>query len=131
MSEPVGYRLVDDQGNIVSSWGGIWGRCPGMPNPIQLPNGDQVHSPALDEDYAGCKLVGWYLSEEEETAAAWSALRSARDRLLTASDWVRLRALDTGTSVPDEWAAYRQALRDLPEITDDPRTAEWPDPPAE
>lgn len=50
-------------------------------------------------------------------------LRSTRHRLLAASDW---------TQVPDApvdreaWAAYRQALRDLPANTTDPRNPDWP-----
>jgi hypothetical protein len=53
-------------------------------------------------------------------------LRSTRHRLLAASDW---------TQVPDApvdqaaWAEYRQALRDLPANTDDPRNVVWPEQP--
>lgn len=59
--------------------------------------------------------------------AAWVALRMARGSLLSACDW---------TQVPDApvdhaaWAAYRQALRDLPANTTDPRHPVWPTPPA-
>lgn len=58
---------------------------------------------------------------------SWSLLRKERDRRLAASDW---------TQVPDApvdqaaWAAYRQALRDLPANTTDPRNPAWPTPPA-
>lgn len=58
---------------------------------------------------------------------AYSDLRSKRDQRLADSDW---------TQIPDApvdakaWAAYRQALRDLPATIKDP-TAEidWPTPP--
>ena len=59
----------------------------------------------------------------ERTAEAWRALRSERDAYLKESDW---------TQVPDTpvdsaaWAEYRQALRDLPSTTDDPRNPTWP-----
>ena len=62
------------------------------------------------------------LSDEEEPRL-WPNLRAERDRLLAASDW---------TQVPDApvdraaWAEYRQALRDLPANTTDPRNPDWP-----
>lgn len=65
--------------------------------------------------------------DEREVALAWDALRGRRDRRLAACDW---------TQVPDApvdhaaWAAYRQALRDLPANTTDPRNPAWPIPPA-
>lgn len=43
----------------------------------------------------------------------WILVRVERDRLLAASDWVALRAVETGEPVPPEWLAYRQALRDV------------------
>lgn len=65
--------------------------------------------------------------EAQEIFMAWRALKSRRMYLLSASDW---------TQVPDApvdhaaWAAYRQALRDLPANTADPRDPQWPSPPA-
>lgn len=55
-----------------------------------------------------------------------AAARSKRNALLASSDW---------TQVPDApvdqaaWATYRQALRDLPQNTTDPREVVWPTPP--
>lgn len=63
----------------------------------------------------------------QKTPAAWDAFRRERNARLSASDW---------TQVPDApvdrtaWAAYRQALRDLPDNTTDPRNPVWPVPPA-
>lgn len=65
--------------------------------------------------------------EEAQIASAWSVLRMTRDSYLAASDW---------TQVPDApvdqaaWAAYHQALRDLPANTTDPRNPVWPALPA-
>ena len=51
---------------------------------------------------------------------AWEALRAERDRRLAESDWVVVRAYEHRKPVPPEWAAYRQALRDLPaQLTDE------------
>jgi len=61
--------------------------------------------------------------EQEEIDRAWIDLRGSRDRRLQSTDW---------TQVPDApvdsqaWATYRQALRDLPDNTEDPRNPVWP-----
>jgi len=52
--------------------------------------------------------------------------RAKRDRLLTESDWVTIRATDTGNPVPTEWQTYRQALRDITEQTGFPENIDWP-----
>lgn len=41
--------------------------------------------------------------------------RKQRDKLLAESDWVVIKAKETGANIPAGWKAYRQALRDLPE----------------
>ena len=55
--------------------------------------------------------------------------RVKRDRLLTESDWITIRATDTGDPVPTEWQTYRQALRDITEQTGFPEEIEWPQEP--
>lgn len=60
-----------------------------------------------------------------EPAVAWAKVRARRDALLAASDWVTLRAQETGAPVPPEWLAYRQALRDVTQ-QQDPEAIEWP-----
>lgn len=42
-------------------------------------------------------------------------LRVERNRLLAETDWVTMRAYSTKTDIPEDWALYQQALRDLPE----------------
>jgi hypothetical protein len=58
----------------------------------------------------------------------WERLRYRRDSLLAASDF---RMVSDAPWDTEPWAAYRQALRDLPEQTADPREAVWPDPPTD
>lgn len=53
----------------------------------------------------------------------WARLRHRRNQLLTACDW-RVVADAPWDVAP--WQAYRQALRDLPDVTVDPRQAVWP-----
>ena len=47
--------------------------------------------------------------------------RTERDRRLAACDWVAIKALEAGTSVPSAWVTYRTALRDITSHSD------WPD----
>lgn len=56
------------------------------------------------------------------------AARARRDGLLAASDWTQLPDIPTGTK--KIWAAYRQALRDVPERDTFPAQIVWPVAPA-
>jgi hypothetical protein len=57
----------------------------------------------------------------------WERLRNRRNTLLAACDWAVLP--DQPAARSSAWMTYRQALRDLPENTTDPRQAVWPTPP--
>jgi hypothetical protein len=57
----------------------------------------------------------------------WERLRAHRDALLASCDWRMIP--DVPAAARTGWAEYRQALRDLPEQTTDPRQAVWPTPP--
>lgn len=52
--------------------------------------------------------------------------RQRRRHLLNACDWVVTRAAETGQPIAPEWAAYRQALRDVPLQPGFPDAIEWP-----
>ncbi len=58
-------------------------------------------------------------------SAAWTTVRGRRDSLLSASDWVVTKAVELGQAPPNEWVAYRQALRDIT-TQPDPRAIVWP-----
>ena len=69
------------------------------------------------------------LSDEEiaqNNAGAWSGIRHERNELLSETDYIILRAYESGTAVPTEWASYRQALRDLPSTSTDFNSVSWP-----
>jgi len=53
-------------------------------------------------------------------------VRSRRDVLLRASDWVVIKAYELGESAPTEWATYRQALRDITAQEGFPYQVTWP-----
>lgn len=61
-------------------------------------------------------------------ARMWTSVREQRNRLLEQSDWVVSRASETGTPVPAEWLAYRQALRDITKQSN-PFFLVWPSEP--
>ena len=68
---------------------------------------------------------------EAKTQAAWTALRTQRNRLLQQSDWTQLQDSHLSAEKKSAWAEYRQALRDLPDtvtITSpaDLVSVEWP-----
>lgn len=42
------------------------------------------------------------------------SLRETRNKKLAETDWVVTKAYEEGTVVPEQWKAYRKALRDLP-----------------
>jgi hypothetical protein len=59
-------------------------------------------------------------SDAEELAIA------TRDVLLSQTDWIVIRAVDQGTSIPTDWQAYRQALRDITNQSGYPTNIVWP-----
>lgn len=63
----------------------------------------------------------------QDTPALWEDLRAARDRQLQKCDWTQVPDAPVDQST---WAAYRQALRDLPANTTDPLNPPWPTKPS-
>ena len=57
----------------------------------------------------------------------WERLRIKRNADLAACDWTQVADAPVDKAA---WAEYRQALRDLPAKTTDPREAVWPTPPS-
>jgi hypothetical protein len=57
----VGYQLVDQNEEIIQSWGGIPGQYPSIPDTILLPNGDQVHCPEIGILYESWTLKNWMM----------------------------------------------------------------------
>ena len=51
---------------------------------------------------------------ELDAAEAMRLLREERNVLLSETDWVTARSIDTGVAISNDWKTYRQALRDLP-----------------
>jgi hypothetical protein len=59
-------------------------------------------------------------------------VRGQRDGMLSAADWTQLGDAALGDHTPEEWATYRQSLRDLPSVYSRVSTVVWPnDPPTQ
>ena len=85
--------------------------------------------------------VYYDLTAEEEAALEAQAeaadldmnmVRGQRDGMLSAADWTQLGDAALGDHTPEEWATYRQALRDLPAVYSRVSEVVWPnDPPTQ
>ena len=51
---------------------------------------------------------------ELDSAEAMRLLREERNILLSKTDWMVTRSIETGVAISNDWKTYRQALRDLP-----------------
>jgi hypothetical protein len=56
----------------------------------------------------------------------WERLRAERDYKLAISDRTQLADAPLTSAKKTAWATYRQALRDLPANTENPREVTWP-----
>jgi hypothetical protein len=81
-------------------------------------------------------LEAWMVQKNE--AEPMILLRKERTRRLAECDWVTLRAVSTGAPIPEDWATYMQALRNLPDVSTpqlnsvgklDMESVNWPAPP--
>ena len=66
---------------------------------------------------------------ERALADKWTSIRQQRNMLLTACDYTQLPDAPRQGEQKTAWAAYRQALRDLPKATEDPDAVVWPERP--
>lgn len=84
-------------------------------------DGDTLRSMTRAELVAAGQLTQ---AEADELTAR--EVRAERDRLLSACDWTQVADAPVDRSA---WAAYRQALRDVPEQAGFPYTITWPEEP--
>ena len=70
------------------------------------------------------------LSPVHTTSYQWEVLRNQRTDKLLFCDWTQGNDSPLSNSKKTEWATYRQALRDLPANTSDPKNPTWPSEPS-
>jgi hypothetical protein len=100
------------------------------------PGDIELNQPAIEGEYSARlyrvidgKPVQKSAEEVEgnELQFAMVQFRKRRNDLLSACDWTQAADAPVDHAA---WASYRQALRDLPANTADPRDPAWPIPPA-
>jgi hypothetical protein len=95
---------------------------------------EQFPPEPVPEPFPGDDKATWHYWAPMDTAErgvptewVWERLRLRRNALIAECDW---RVVSDAAWDTTPWVAYRQALRDLPDNTADPRQAVWPEPPA-
>lgn len=76
------------------------------------------------------EIVSAVVDEASWLAAKAAETRDRRDLWLTMCDWTQLADCPLGETERAAWAAYRQALRDVPQQTGFPEAVAWPEAPS-
>jgi hypothetical protein len=66
------------------------------------------------------------VTEEQRKSKAASLILAQRKDLLDSTDWIVVKAMDTGTPIPQLWQTYRQELRNITNQTGYPYQVTWP-----
>jgi hypothetical protein len=61
----------------------------------------------------------------QELEEQWNNVRGQRNQLLKESDWTQISDYNLDLENKEEWATYRQELRDLPEVQTNPFDIVW------
>jgi hypothetical protein len=110
--------------------------------PVELPDGPTIpahHTRDAPPEAPGHYAVmrrGWVLVEGQAPDEPVPPqpdyapmIRAERDKRLVETDWLVIRAAETGEAISQEWADYRQALRDVPQQEGFPQSVTWPEQP--
>lgn len=81
----------------------------------------------LDEDGVAAFFDWEFNKEVKEEGAEMNRMRDERNRLLKNSDWSQLS--DVPDTIKQQYAVYRQALRDIPTQDGFPYNIDWPEQP--
>lgn len=96
----------------------------GFTGPYEKPDFDEsIESQSWDSE-----LKEWITTPIPDEVF-WQRLRNERNMKLASSDWSQLSDTPLTSSQKTAWTTYRQALRDLPENTEDPKNVTWPSQP--
>lgn len=97
-----------------------------LPELTTAPTSNEI-SVATKDQVGAWSLVNIPFTEWDglvKTRLAAGIFKQQRNKLLAASDWTQGGDIPASISAP--WAAYRQALRDLPSQEGFPSTITWP-----
>ena len=82
--------------------------------------------PATDTEPAKTAAEQMAEYKAQKDAEQAKNVRNSRNQKLAETDWVVIKAMETGTAVPADVAAERQALRDITTQAGFPWTVTWP-----
>jgi len=100
-----------------------------IPN-LETPNGQQlINVPAsvsvlLELGFKAS--VAEKLCQDAINATLWASVRTRRDALVSQTDWTQMPDSPLSAEKKAEFAAYRQALRDIPQTFKKPDEVDWP-----
>ena len=125
------FIVYNSEGQIVRS-----GECRTEDFSIQAGDGETVIE-GSEQDVRRKKIVGGEVVDVPPEEDIEQQLRELwylkRDPLLAATDWTQVEDAPLSDKKKSEWAAYRQALRDLPAVYKNAKSAdevEFPAPPS-
>ena len=107
----------------------------------EIPKEHDVSIYEVDYDaYQNFSNNGWKFNSKTEKLEpplmkdsiekAWIELRAKRDALLSACDWIVNSDVTISSKKKQEWLTYRQTLRDLPSVVENPTNdVIWPEKP--
>lgn len=90
--------------------------------------GETLFIPAdpANADYARLIGAGIEPAPFEPPQPGWPAVRADRNARLASTDWTQIADAPLSPAKAAAFAAYRQALRDLPDQFPDPASVVWP-----
>lgn len=107
---------------------GEWGN-PELFTHVKIPEGYKSNLTLAQRDSDGVIQIVEN-PNDNRNEIAFQTFRALRNSRLSVCDWTQSRDSPLTIEKQNEWAVYRQALRDLPANTIDPTNVEWPTPPS-
>ena len=90
-------------------------------NILNAATGEMVVREMNDQEYSD-----WLSEQTIRDEQQAKAVRAERDKKLAECDWRVIKSLENNQPQDFQWAAYRQALRDLPTQAGFPLAVIWP-----
>lgn len=81
--EQIGYSLIDVDGTEIAHWGDTIGVCVGVPDRVDLPNGNFVHGAKSGDQFGTWKLVPRYGAYGSSTSVTFDGTRVISTRPVT------------------------------------------------
>ncbi len=95
---------------------------------IEVPEDKPEEEPVPDPPSLGEYDADVFLAAVDRSALnaeKWASVRKERDGLLTSTDWVVTKSMETSVAITPDWLAYRAALRNITSQLS-PFAIEWP-----